>query len=90
MRRRWLSCCVLFSVSTLAAECRAVRFETKLVQEACAEGGQKAAREAMKRFQRAARAGHPELECKTCHSSLTPDYRLRADGLAQLKKLGGR
>lgn len=74
---------------TQAAECRAKTFETKLVREACEDGGQKAARDAMKQFVKRAREQDPSLECKSCHSTLTPNYESAKDALKIFRKLGG-
>jgi hypothetical protein len=73
-----------------AGACRRTRFETKLVADACAEGGQAAAKAAMKKWLRAAKKQEARLECKSCHEKLSPDYPLKNDGLEHFQRLGGK
>ena len=80
---------LVLSFTAYAVDCRATRFETKLVREACASGGQKEAREAMKKFQRRAREIRDDLECRTCHRALAPDFPLEKDALKRFRDLGG-
>ena len=78
------------SLSSAAdAPCKRTTFETKLVKDACAKGGQKAAKDAMKTFVKEGKKKKSDLECKTCHQSLGPDYKLKPDGLKEFKALGG-
>jgi hypothetical protein len=72
-----------------AGACRRSRFETTLVADACADGGQAAAKAAMKKFTRAAKKQERSLECKSCHEALSPDYPLKDDGLDHYLRLGG-
>ena len=65
--------------------CVTKTFHTKLVKDACAAGGQKAAKEAMKKWNK----DHKIKSCNQCHTKLAPKYELKADGLDQFKKLGG-
>jgi len=69
--------------------CRHAKFDTTMIGDACAQGGQAQAKAEMKKFVRGAKAKEPALECGTCHSKLAPEYPLKADGLAHFKKLGG-
>lgn len=69
--------------------CRHATFETTMMADACARGGQAAAKADMKKFVRGAKAREPALECGTCHAKLAPAYPLKPDGLAHFKKLGG-
>ncbi|MCB9560073.1 MAG: hypothetical protein H6708_06655 [Kofleriaceae bacterium] len=69
--------------------CERTTFDTKLVGDACARGGQAAAKAAMKQFVRDAKAHEPDLECGTCHKKLAPVYSLKPDGLDHFRKLGG-
>ncbi|TNF22932.1 MAG: hypothetical protein EP329_28070 [Deltaproteobacteria bacterium] len=63
--------------------CHRTEFETELVKKACAEGGQFAAKDAMKRFVREAKTklALGEVDCRTCHDVLAPEYSLKADGM---------
>jgi hypothetical protein len=61
-------------------------FKTELARDACAKGGQPAAKDAMKAFMKEAKL----KSCNACHSKLAPKYELKADGLEQFKKLGGK
>lgn len=79
----------LLTTNAFAADCLTKKFDTRLVADACADGGQKAAREAMKKFQRAARERDADLDCKSCHQSLSPHYRLKDDALERFRTLGG-
>jgi hypothetical protein len=69
-----------------AANCVAKTFKTDLVKNACAKGGQKAAKDAMKAFNKEKKI----KSCNQCHTKLAPSYELKADGLEQYKKLGGK
>src|SRR5512146_2197959 len=69
-----------------AAACTHKEFKTELVKAACDKGGQPAAKDAMKAFNKE----HKIASCNKCHSKLAPSYDLKADGLDQFKKLGGK
>ncbi len=66
--------------------CVTKEFKTELARDACAKGGQPAAKDAMKAFMKQAKL----KSCNACHSKLAPNYDLKADGLDQFKKLGGK
>lgn len=66
--------------------CKHNEFKTELVKQACTNGGQKAAKDAMKKFMKDAKI----KSCNQCHSKLAPSYDLKADGLDQYKKAGGK
>jgi len=68
-----------------APACVTKEFKTKLVKDACAKGGQKAAKEAMKAWNKERKI----KSCNQCHSKLAPNYELKKDGLEQYKKLKG-
>ncbi len=68
-----------------APACVTKEFKTKLVKEACAKGGQKAAKDAMKAWNKEKKI----KSCNQCHTKLAPKYELKKDGLDQFKKLGG-
>lgn len=61
-------------------------FQTALVKEACMKGGQKAAKDAMKKWNKSKKI----KSCNQCHTKLAPKYPLKKDGLEQFKKLGGK
>jgi hypothetical protein len=71
--------------------CVRTEFKTDLVKKACADGGQKKAKRAMKTFTKAAKkASGEKVTCKSCHTKLGPGYPLKDDGLTRyeaLKKL---
>ena len=68
-----------------APACVTKEFKTKLAKEACAKGGQKAAKDAMKAWNKEKKI----KSCNQCHSKLAPNYELKKDGVDQFKKLGG-
>ncbi|HEY4057909.1 MAG TPA: hypothetical protein VGM39_14945 [Kofleriaceae bacterium] len=61
-------------------------FKTELVKNACTKGGQKGAKDVMKAFMKEKKL----KSCNQCHSKLAPNYELKADGLEQFQKLGGK
>lgn len=66
-------------------------FKTQMVKEACTKGGQAEAKKVMKKFLSSAKAKNPSVkDCKSCHTSLSPDYKLTPDALEQFKKAGGK
>jgi hypothetical protein len=76
------------NVSTPAAEtpCVTKDFKTELVKAACEKGGQKEAKEVMKAWNKEKKI----KSCNQCHEKLAPKYELKADGLQQFTKLGGK
>lgn len=76
------------NMSAPAAEtpCVTKDFKTEGVKAACAKGGQKAAKDMMKAWNKEKKI----KSCNQCHTKLAPKYELKADGLAQFKKLGGK
>jgi hypothetical protein len=69
-----------------AVPCVHKDFKTELVKQACEKGGQPAAKDAMKAFNKKNNIN----SCNKCHTKLAPSYELKADGLDQYKKLGGK
>src|SRR3982751_4822632 len=65
--------------------CVTKTFKTQLAKDACAKGGQPAAKDAMKKFMKDAKI----KSCNQCHAKLAPKYELKKDGLEQFKKAGG-
>jgi hypothetical protein len=78
------------SPAEAAAACKRTEFKTKLVKESCAKGGQKAAKDDMKAWLKAAKAKNPKIVgCPTCHSKVGGDYPLKPDGLKLFADNGG-
>lgn len=73
------------SSSQAGDPCSRKDFKTTLLKNACQQGGQKAAKDAMKAFMKDKKI----KDCKQCHTKLAPSYELKADGLEQFKKAGG-
>lgn len=69
-----------------ATACVHTDFKTELVKQACTKGGQKEAKDAMKKFMKDAKV----KSCNQCHAKLAPQYELKKDGLEQFIKLGGK
>lgn len=69
-----------------APPCVTKDFKTQMAKEACAKGGQKAAKEAMKAWNKEKKI----KSCNLCHAKLAPSYELKKTGLAEYKKLGGK
>ncbi len=65
-------------------------FQTQLVADACKKGGQKEAKKVMKKFLSAAKKQDSKVNCKSCHDTLKPDYKLKADAFDMFKKFGGK
>ena len=74
------------SAPEASTPCVAKTFKTQLVKEACAKGGQKAAKDAMKAWNKEKKI----KSCNKCHSKLAPNYELKKDALDEFKKLGGK
>lgn len=67
--------------------CKTKDFKHAETKAACAKGGQKEAKKVMKAFVTAAKkASGDKITCKTCHSSLSPDYGLKPDGHETFEK----
>jgi hypothetical protein len=75
-----------YAASAQSTACAHQEFKTELVKQACAKGGQKEAKDAMKAFSK----DHAIKSCNQCHSKLAPSYDLKPDGLDQYRKLGGK
>ena len=78
------------SAQAAAAPCVRTKFDTKLTQDACAKGGQEAAKAAWKTWMSEAKKTDATLSCKSCHAKMGPDFPTNADGLTLFKKLGGK
>jgi cytochrome c553 len=61
-------------------------FKTEMVKTACTKGGQKEAKDVMKAWNKEKKI----KSCNQCHEKLAPKYELKADGMEQFKKLGGK
>lgn len=66
--------------------CVAKEFKTEMVKNACAKGGQKAAKDAMKAFMKEKKI----KSCNACHEKLAPSYEQKKDSLDQFQKAGGK
>src|SRR5438270_475861 len=66
--------------------CVRKEFKTEMAKNACAKGGQPAAKDAMKAFNKEKKIS----SCNKCHSKLAPTYELKPDGLKQFQDLGGK
>lgn len=69
-----------------AGPCVRTDFKTEMVKAACAKGGQKEAKEVMKKFNKEKKI----KSCNQCHTKLAPKYELKADAFEQFTKLGGK
>lgn len=71
--------------------CVRKEFKTTLVKDACTKGGQDEAKKVMKKFLILAKAKNPSVtDCKSCHASLTPDYKLTPDAIEKFQESGGK
>lgn len=66
--------------------CHRKDFKTTLYKQACAKGGQSAAKDAAKAFNKEKMI----KSCNQCHTKLAPGYELKADGVEQFFKAGGK
>jgi len=66
--------------------CVHTEFKTELIKQACEKGGQAEAKTAMKAFMKDKKI----KSCNQCHAKLAPKYELKADGLEQFQKAGGK
>lgn len=74
-----------------ADACARKEFKTEMVKKACVKGGQQEAKKVMKKFLSQAKAKNPEIKnCKSCHTTLKPDYKLTPDGFDMFAKAGGK
>jgi hypothetical protein len=69
-----------------ADACQRTDFRTEMVRDACKAGGQKAAKDAMKKFNK----DNNIKSCNQCHTKLAPTYELKDDAYDQFAKLGGK
>jgi hypothetical protein len=81
-----LSLATLTASADSPAPCVRKDFKTDLVKQACTAGGQPAAKDAMKKWNK----DHNITSCNKCHSKLAPNYELKTDGFDQFTKLGGK
>lgn len=81
-----LGLATLTSPATASRPCLRRDFQTELVKNACTSGGQYAAKDAMRKFSNQ----HKVKSCLNCHATLSPEYDLKEDALAQFKALGGK
>ena len=74
------------STTDAADACVHKEFKTELVKNACTKGGQAAAKDAMKAFNKEKKI----KSCNQCHTKLAPSYDLKKDAYEQFEKLGGK
>ena len=74
------------STTDAADACVHKEFKTQMVKDACTKGGQKAAKEAMKVWNKEKKI----KSCNQCHTKLAPSYDLKKDAYEQFEKLGGK
>ena len=74
------------STTDAADACVHKEFKTEMVKSACTKGGQAAAKDAMKAFNKEKKI----KSCNDCHKSLAPSYELKPDGLKKYQDLGGK
>jgi len=74
------------SSADAADSCQHKEFKTELVKKACAKGGQAAAKDAMKAWNKEKKI----KSCNECHTKLAPSYELKPDGLKKFQDLGGK
>jgi NAD-dependent SIR2 family protein deacetylase len=72
--------------SAADAPCVTKEIKTEMVKAACSKGGQKAAKEAMKAFNKEKKI----KSCNQCHKKLAPNYELKEDAYKQFADLGGK
>lgn len=84
----FFGCALLLSplLQANSRPCVTKNFKTKMYKDACARGGQAAAKAAGKRFMKQAKV----KSCNQCHSKLAPNYERKADALRRFKALGGK
>ena len=73
--------------------CRTINFRTKGYKEACAEGGQKQAKEFAKAYLKEIKKsplGKRVVNCNSCHSALAPNYTLKDSALNQYFASGNK
>ncbi len=66
--------------------CKTTNFHTEMYRAACQKGGQKAAKDAAKAWNKEKKI----KSCNQCHSKLAPAYERKPDALDQFRKLGGK
>ena len=66
--------------------CTATKFETKEVQAACEQGGQKAAKDLMKKVVAHSKEAGKPVKCKGCHENMKT-YEFTAKALTEFKGL---
>jgi hypothetical protein len=66
-------------------------FKTTLIKDACTKDGEDEAKKVMRKFLSTAKTKVPEVQdCKSCHSTLTLDWKLTPNALELFQKAGGK
>jgi hypothetical protein len=68
-----------------ASPCKHKKIETKMMQDACKAGGQKAAKDAMKKAMKEWKKKDANLGCASCHSKVAGDYPNKDNALKDLR-----
>ena len=84
-----LSLVTLSGTADAADPCKRAKFETKMVAEACKKGGQKAAKDVMKKWMKDAKKKNASIGCASCHSKVAGAYPNKPDAMKLYKELGG-
>ncbi|MGE0867760.1 MAG: hypothetical protein AB7P03_04300 [Kofleriaceae bacterium] len=72
--------------ATAGDPCKRKDFKTAMVRDACAKGGQKAAKDVMKAYMKQQKI----KSCNLCHDKLAPAYSLKPNGYDLFVKHGGQ
>lgn len=72
-----------------AAPCKAKKLETKFVQDACKAGGQKGAKDAMKKAMKDWKKKDSSVSCASCHSKVGGDYPKKPNAMKDLTEKFG-
>ena len=72
-----------------AAPCKAKKIETKFLKDACDAGGQKAAKDAMKKAMKEWKKKDSSVSCNSCHTKLAGDYPKKPNAMKDLSEKFG-
>jgi len=72
--------------------CKHTDFHTQIAKDACAKGGQPAAKKAMQDWVKTVKIDGVTPTCspKFCHKNLAPNYDLNDDAFTKFKAAGGK
>jgi hypothetical protein len=72
-----------------AAPCKAKKIETKFLADACKAGGQKAAKDVMKKAMKDWKKKDANVSCASCHSKVGGDYPRKPNAMKDLTEKFG-